>query len=65
MAERAFILKISKTAGLSIASLTQALARTAGQIDSGRLRPEGGIVRGPGGQAIGTYHWEDQAKTDE
>jgi hypothetical protein len=62
---RAFILKIDKTRDLNIAELAKALSRTAGQLDSGRLRVDGGIVRGSAGQAIGSYHWEDPPKTDE
>ena len=56
---RKFILVIDQTRDLTVPELTKALARTAGQIDSGRVRLEGGIVRGSSGRAIGRYHWAD------
>jgi hypothetical protein len=57
---RKFVLTIDQTRDLRLAELTKALARTAGQLDSGRLRLEGGLIRGSDGKAIGNYHWEDQ-----
>jgi hypothetical protein len=58
---RKFVLVIDQTKNLTVAELTRSLARLAGQIDSGRARLEGGIVRGSGGKAIGKYHWDDPA----
>jgi hypothetical protein len=57
---RKFVLTIDQTRDLSVAELTKALSRVAGQIDSGRMRLEGGLIRGSAGKAIGSYHWEDQ-----
>jgi hypothetical protein len=61
---RKFILTIDQTRELTVAELTKSLTRTAGQIDSGRLRLEGGLVRGSTGRVIGSYHWEDQEKAE-
>jgi hypothetical protein len=56
---RNFVLIIDKTRDLRVGELTKALARVAGQIDSGRLRLDGGLIRGSDGKPIGSYHWED------
>lgn len=57
---RNFVLTIDQTRDLRVAELTQALSRVAGQIDSGRMRLDGGLVRGSDGKRIGSYHWVDK-----
>lgn len=55
--KRQFVLSITETEGLTEGELTGALSRVAGQIKSGRLRIESGIVRDSTGKIIGGYRW--------
>jgi hypothetical protein len=62
---RKFILTIDRTWNLTAGELTKALATTAGGIDTGRLRLEGGLVRGSDRRVIGNYHWEAAEPPEE